>query len=151
MNLIGNGWDILLRFSSAAAMAAAGSGRSYGILLLLMGVNLILAFITEKRRRQAAENMSRWLYLLGPLRKATILAILLLSRLMDQAAGENHYLENGAMGFYLCHEGISLLQNAALLGVPVPPALRRALQALESENPENTDVESYGSEKQENA
>lgn len=133
MELVKNGWDILLRFSSATILSMMGTGGSITILMILMGFDILSDLLNAKLNPSAGEKRKAWSCLLIPLRKLMILGILFLSRLMDQAAGVNHYLENGAMGFYLCQEGISLLRNAAALGVPVPGALRRALEALGKE------------------
>ena len=48
-------------------------------------------------------------------------------------------LRTAVIFFYLSNEGISLLENAAHLGLPIPTAVRKALNQLhdKSENKEN--------------
>lgn len=59
-----------------------------------------------------------------------MIGIILFAGVMDQWLGQGELLSRAAMGFYICNEGVSLLQNAAWLGVPVPGIIRRSLQAM---------------------
>ena len=51
-------------------------------------------------------------------------------------------LRTAVIFFYLSNEGISLLENAAHLGLPIPTVVRKALNQLheKSENKEKTNV-----------
>ena len=43
------------------------------------------------------------------------------------------------MLFFCGNEGLSLLENIGLMGVPYPPALRKMLEALKTEGKMTTD------------
>ena len=43
-------------------------------------------------------------------------------------------IDAATMGFYIANEGISILENTALLGVPWPEGLKRALEALKKDD-----------------
>ena len=49
--------------------------------------------------------------------------------LLDNATGAN-YIRMAVILFFIGNEGISLLENLGLMGVPFPAFLRRALEAL---------------------
>ena len=44
--------------------------------------------------------------------------------------GTDFVLRNMSIGFYLLNESISVLENVALMGVPIPEKLKNALEVL---------------------
>ena len=52
----------------------------------------------------------------------------LLDRLLEQTNGA---VRAAVCLFYIANEGLSVLENAAALGLPLPEALRRALAGLQ--------------------
>ena len=62
----------------------------------------------------------------GLARKAMILVIVLLAAVLDQLTG-SAACTGAATMFYIVNESLSILENAVLLGVPVPQRLRQAL------------------------
>lgn len=65
----------------------------------------------------------------GLVRKGGIVAVILVARLLDVALGRAMVLDVTIM-FFIVNEGLSILENAALLGLPVPKVLKRTLTAL---------------------
>lgn len=126
-------WDVAARFFSGAL--AIWQGSSLRLLCLLMALDyasgLILALLGKSRKGRG--KLSARESFLGLMRKGLMLGVILLAAALDQLSGQQGLLQRAATGFYICSEGISLLENAAHLGVPVPQALRRALDALEKE------------------
>ena len=51
------------------------------------------------------------------------------------------YFENGGDFFYLSNEGISLLENAGHLGLPIPEKLKKVLEQLHDRGEEDKDGE----------
>lgn len=66
----------------------------------------------------------------GLLRKACIVLVVLIASQLD-AAMNTQVMAGATMCFYMANEGISILENTALLGVPWPESMKRALEALE--------------------
>ena len=60
------------------------------------------------------------------MRKAMILIVILLAAVLDNLTGSAACTGAAAM-FYIVNESLSILENAVLLGVPVPQRLRQAL------------------------
>lgn len=74
----------------------------------------------------------------GLLRKAAILLVVALAALVDFAvasgSGVTFSATTGAVClWFIASEGVSVLENAAEMGVPVPGVLRRALDVLRGE------------------
>lgn len=65
----------------------------------------------------------------GLLKKCMILLLVWIGVLLDQAMGTN-YIRTAVVLFFIGNEGISLLENLGLMGVPYPAFLRKALEAL---------------------
>ena len=65
----------------------------------------------------------------GLLKKACIVLVVLIAVQLDAAIG-THAMAAATMGFYIANEGISILENTALLGVPWPEKMKTALEAL---------------------
>ena len=60
---------------------------------------------------------------------ATSCTMVLLSALLDDYAGANGVLRTAVIWFYICNEGLSVLENLAGMSVPVPQRLRALLNA----------------------
>ena len=67
----------------------------------------------------------------GLLKKGAILLVVLVAVQLDRATGtESAMFQTMATFFYIANEGMSIVENCGLLGVPVPGALENALEAL---------------------
>ena len=69
----------------------------------------------------------------GLMKKALILLVVLLSALIDQAVALSASVEFAAVTgatclWFIASEGMSILENAAVLGVPIPHILLQALE-----------------------
>ena len=67
----------------------------------------------------------------GLCRKVLIFCLVGLANLLDvHVVGNGSVLRTAVIFFYMSNEGISLLENATYLGLPVPEALKSVLQQL---------------------
>lgn len=67
----------------------------------------------------------------GIARKILIFALIGLAHLLDvHILGTPGVLRTATIFFYLSNEGISVLENAALLGLPIPSGLKQALDTI---------------------
>lgn len=73
--------------------------------------------------------------LTGLLRKGMILLVVLLAALLDMAVRANAGVEFSAVTgatclWFIASEGVSILENAAAMGLPIPKVLQRALDIM---------------------
>ncbi|MBQ4073994.1 MAG: phage holin family protein [Clostridia bacterium] len=130
----GHAWDILIRFTGAAAgLLGGGNGRVLCILMALDYASGLALGCLGKSKKTRDGRLSARASFQGLLKKGMMLSVILLAAFLDRLAGQDDLLYRAATGFYICNEGISLLENAALLGVPVPGKIRKALSALQEE------------------
>ena len=84
----------------------------------------VLAAISERRVNSAVGFR-------GIFRKVVIFTLIGLAHLLDvHVLGTPGVLRVATIFFYLSNEGISLIENATRLGLPIPPPIRDALDAI---------------------
>ena len=79
-------------------------------------------------------NLSSSIGYKGLKKKFTIIIILILAVLLDRLLGQGWVFRTLVVYFYVAMEGISILENAARLGVPIPQSLKNALVQLQEGN-----------------
>ena len=88
------------------------------------------------------KNLSSSVGFRGICRKVLIFTLVGIANILDtQVIGNGSILRTAVIFFYISNEGISLLENAAHLGLPIPEKLKEVLEHLhDRENPKNEDV-----------
>jgi toxin secretion/phage lysis holin len=76
------------------------------------------------------KNVSSSIGFSGLKKKFSILLILILAVALDRMMGQGWIFRTLVCYFYVAMEGISIIENAAVLGVPVPEKLKDALIQL---------------------
>ena len=97
------------------------------ILITLM----ILDYITGLMCGYKDKELSSKTGFNGLKRKFTILIILILAVLLDRLIGQEWIFRTIVIYFYVAMEGLSILENAAKLDVPIPEKLKNALIQLQ--------------------
>ena len=76
----------------------------------------------------------------GICRKVLIFALVGIGHLLDtQIFGEAGVLRTAIIFFYLSNEGLSMVENAAYLGLPIPVKLRKVLEQLHDRSEKEED------------
>lgn len=97
----------------------------------------IADYITGTMRAWSNKTLSSATGFKGIARKITIFILVGIANLIDlHLLGQASILRNATIFFYLSNEGISLLENAAALGLPVPDKLRQSLALLHDKTQE---------------
>lgn len=69
----------------------------------------------------------------GIFKKVLIFALVGVGHIIDsQIIGNGSILRTAVIFFYLSNEGISIIENAAVIGLPVPEKLKAVLQQLQN-------------------
>lgn len=70
----------------------------------------------------------------GIAKKIVTLFVVMLAASVDRLAlGQSGALRGAVIAFFIANEGLSLLENAARMGVPIPKILLRLLQRLKAD------------------
>ena len=119
-----------------AAVTALGGWLGYflggadGLLLALVAM-AVLDYLTGVLCAAADKTLSSAVGYKGICRKALIFILVGVGHILDTyVAGSGAAIRTAVICFYLSNEGLSLLENAARLGLPVPERLKEALRQL---------------------
>lgn len=96
------------------------------ILIILM----ILDYVTGLMCGYKNEELSSKIGFAGLKKKFTTLIILILGVLLDRLLGQEWMFRTMVIYFYVAMEGLSILENAAILNVPIPEVIKKALAQL---------------------
>lgn len=117
-------------------IAAVGGGVGYflggydGFLYALLAF-VIIDYITGVMCAVVDHKLSSEIGFKGICKKVMIFALVGVGHLLDtNILGGGGVLRTAIIFFYLANEGVSLIENAAHLGLPIPKKLREALKQL---------------------
>ncbi len=110
------GWDAALKVLVAMMVADYLTG-------------VLVALIWHRSNKTDDGTLSSKAGFKGLCKKGMIILIVWIAVLLDNALGAN-YVRIAVILFFIGNEGISLLENVGLMGVPYPQFLKKALQAL---------------------
>lgn len=97
------------------------------VLILFMALD----YATGLLRAWINKEVSSDIGLRGIARKAVIFVVLIVAVMLDRLLNTGTWVFRTLVCyFYICNEGISLLENCAGLGVPIPERLKDALAQL---------------------
>ena len=99
--------------------------------LVVLIVFMVLDYITGLTRGYLNKELSSSVGLKVIARKAIIFIVLIVAVMLDRLLNTGNWVfRTVACYFYISNEGISLLENAASLGVPIPEKVKDALIQL---------------------
>lgn len=105
-------------------------GGCDGLLYALIAFSII-DYITGVMCAVSDKQLSSSIGFRGICRKVLIFLLVGVAHLLDtQIIGSGSVLRNTIIFFYISNEGISLLENSARLGLPIPQNLKDALSQL---------------------
>ena len=114
-------------------------GGCDGLVLALL-LFVVMDYITGIMCAVADKKLSSEVGFKGICRKVLIFMLVGIANILDvQVIGTGSVLRTAVIFFYLSNEGISLLENAAHLGLPIPEKLKLVLEQLHERSEEEND------------
>lgn len=111
-------------------------GELTGLFFALI-IFIILDYITGVAAAVKNNELDSRTGAFGILKKVGILSVIILVNVLDvHVFGASGVLRNVIISFYIANEGISILENAARLGVPVPKKIINVLNQLKDKSEE---------------
>ena len=108
-------------------------------LIIFMGLDYVTGLIvagvfhkSTKTENGALESKAGWK---GLCRKGAVLLLVLVANRLDLVMGAS-YIRDGVCIAFIVNETISIVENAGLMGVPIPAALTKAIEVLKNKNDE---------------
>lgn len=100
------------------------------ILITFMVLDYIMGLLCGYKSKELSSEIG----FQGLKKKFTILIILVLAVSLDRLMGQGWVFRTIVIYFYIAIEGVSILENAARLDVPIPEGLKNALIQLRDGN-----------------
>lgn len=130
--------DRLLQIITGSICAICGFiwGELNGLLLALIAF-MVLDYITGLSVAVVKKELSSEIGFKGIFKKVLILILVGVGNILDvHVLGEGSVCRSAVIGFYLANEGISILENAGKLGLPLPKKLLEILKQLKNKEDE---------------
>lgn len=100
-------------------------------LLIALVMFVVMDYLSGVMCAIADKNLSSEVGFKGICRKVLIFILVGIANILDvQVIGTGSVLRTAIIFFYISNEGVSLLENAAHLGLPVPEKLKVVLKQL---------------------
>jgi toxin secretion/phage lysis holin len=120
-------------FGTLFANALGGWDAALALLIGMMAADyitgILIAALWQKSNKSESGALSSKAGFKGLCKKAVILLAVWIGTLLDTATGAT-YIRTAIVLFYIGNEGLSLIENFGLMGVPYPPAMKKALEAM---------------------
>lgn len=135
-----------------AAVTALGGWLGYflggmdGLLIALL-VFMALDYITGVMCAIVDKQLSSAVGFKGICKKVLILLLVSVANIVDvHVVGSGSALRGAVVAFYLSNEGVSLLENAAHIGLPIPERLKEILAQLHNRGDKDSTTDLDGGE-----
>ena len=134
--------DLVWAKVQTAAAAIGGylgffAGGVDGLMTALI-IFMVIDYITGLMCAIADKKLSSEVGFKGLFKKILIFALVGIGHILDsQVIGSGSVLRTAVIFFYLSNEGISLVENAAFLGLPIPGKLKAVLEQLHERSEED--------------
>ena len=96
-------------------------------------VAIALDYLSGLIKAYETKTLSSKIGLRGILKKVGVLLVVMLSVLIDRVAGETGAIRTLVIYYFVANEGLSIVENLAQAGVPIPQTIKKALKALKKE------------------
>ena len=115
------------------AHALGGWDSALAVLVGMMAADyitgLMTALIWHKSTKTAGGAFSSNASIKGLFRKLGMLMLVWVGAMVDRAIGVE-YVRTAVILFLIANEGFSVLENTAVMGIPYPTAIKKALEIL---------------------
>ena len=124
-------WSFMqLIFSAVGGWLGYFLGGCDGLLFALLAF-VVIDYITGVMCAISDKSLSSEVGFKGICRKVFIFLLVGIANILDvQVIGTGSILRTAVIFFYISNEGVSLLENAAHLGLPVPAKMKAVLEQL---------------------
>lgn len=122
--------------------AAAGAGGvltylfgAWDALIIALVIFVVTDYITGIAKAAIHGELSSAVGFKGLLKKVMIFMLVMIGTIIDRAIpAANNAIRAAVIMFYIANEGLSILENAGQIGLPLPKVLKAALEKMRDES-----------------
>lgn len=119
---------------SVVTTLCGGWSKGLITLLIFMAVDyfsgLVVAGVFKASKKTSTGALDSNTCFKGICKKGMMLLIILVAYRLDLTIGTN-YFRDGAVIAFICNETISIIENAGLMGIPIPNVINKAIDMLQ--------------------
>lgn len=137
------GLTVITGVGMAVSNALGGWDQSLKFLCVTMAIDYITGVIcalvwknSPKSEHGAFESKAS---IKGLFRKGTVLAFVWIAAQLDSLTG-TEFIRNGIVFFFIGNDGLSIIENAGLMGLPLPPFIKSAFEVLRKKSDETSQI-----------
>lgn len=105
----------------------------WDIALQCLVTAIVLDYISGLIKAYNTKTLSSKIGFKGLLKKVGILCIVILAVLLDRISGETGVIRTMVIYYFVANEGLSVLENLAEAGLPIPQFIKNALLNLQKD------------------
>ena len=118
---------------SCIAAALGGWDSAVIALISFMAIDyitgIVVALVFHKSNKSASGGLESRAGMKGLCKKCMVLLLVVVANLLDQQIGAT-YIRDGVCIAFMVNELISIVENASLMGLPIPKVLTDAMDVL---------------------
>lgn len=126
--------------SAAAAWvvdALGGWDNSLQTLIAFMGIDyalgILIALVWHRSQKTADGRFESHASLKGLIRKFSVLIIVFIAVKLDLLLNDHGYARTAVIMFFIANEGLSIIENLGIMGVPMPEVVKDAFAAIKKQ------------------
>ncbi len=104
------------------------------IALQCLLIAIIIDYISGLIKAFSTKTLDSKIGFKGILKKVGILCIVALAVVVDRITGNSGAIRTLVIYYFVANEGLSVLENLSIAGLPIPASIKKALQVLEKES-----------------
>lgn len=97
-------------------------------------VAIVIDYLSGMIKAFVTKTLSSQIGVRGILKKVAVLLVVMLAVLIDRVTGESGAIRTLVIYYFVANEGLSIVENMAEAGIPIPKSLKKALKAMKKEN-----------------
>ena len=135
--LKGGAIGIIGALGSFIAQSLGGWTSDMQTLIILMGIDIVMGLLIagfwKKSSKSKTGTINSASMAKGLIRKGGYLLIILLAYRLDKSLGTD-YIRTAAIIAFIANEAISIIENAGIMGIPIPSVITKAIEVLKQKS-----------------
>ena len=97
-------------------------------------VAIAIDYISGLIKAFTTQTLDSKIGLRGIIKKVGLLCIVALAVIVDRITGESGAIRTLVIYYFVANEGLSIIENLGVAGLPIPSSIKKALRAIKKEN-----------------
>jgi len=97
-------------------------------------IAIVLDYISGIIKAYNTKTLSSRIGFRGLVKKIGILVLVMVSVLVDKVTGDTGAVRTLVVFYFVANEGLSIIENLSIAGIPIPKSLKKALKALRKDS-----------------